>query len=423
MGKRYLFNPRQVPENSVKKRKSSPSASSYDTHKSETVPNLTGQNYFRDTDRTEHGGYHGGQHSKHVVSIPSSPSLAQRFAKTAELCSEVFTSPQLAAELAILAGQDIAEAALKIGQVVCSKQLPVSFSGSSLVKSELSSDLPKVPSTIQHPENLAITLPDLPSVGDPSLAAVPFTHRCSAEKEGLPGPEESYERLEFLGDAYVEVICSRLLYRKYPDLPPGRLSQIRELLVRNETLGSFALAYKFDERIVLPSSYTEGRGAPKKLLIKTFGDVFEAYVAAVILSDQQNGFAIAEAWLIQLWMPRLPGNEEYELPKNKLAKQDLARKIMGKGVNVEYKVEEEQAIKKEGKIWYTVGAYITGWGWEHQHLGSGKALSIGEAGTRAAMQALLTPLTAQIGAVKRVHDAKVKLEREQQAVITSSELE
>ncbi|MCJ1399144.1 hypothetical protein MMC11_002346 [Xylographa trunciseda] len=340
-----------------------------------------------------------------------------------QLCSEIFGSPQLTSESTALAGQDITNAALKIGQVLCSKQMVVSSFGSSSGKTKVSSELSKIPNVIPHFESLAIALPELPPIRDPTLAKMTFTHRHSAEKEGHCVSEESYERLEFLGDAYVELIASRLIYQKYPGLPPGRLSQIRESSVRNETLGSFALAYKFDERINLPSSYVEGRGAPRKLLIKTFGDVFEAYVAAVILSDPQNGFATAEAWLVQLWTPRLPGNEDYEVPKNKFAKQDLSKKIMGKGVKVEYKVEEEQPIKTEGKIWYTVGAYVTGWGWENFHLGSGKALSTGEAGIRAAMQALVSPLTAQIGVVKRDHDAKVKLEREQQAAITSSELE
>ncbi|MCJ1382370.1 hypothetical protein MMC17_005483, partial [Xylographa soralifera] len=378
--------------------------------------------YYGNVERTKDLRSVIGNHSLDSSALPSSSSLATRFAQTAQLCSEIFDSPQLVSELTALAGQDIAKAALSIGQVLHTKQLAVSSSGSSSHRAELSSELAEVPNVIPHSENLAIALPELPSIGDPSLASTVFTHRCSAEKAGHFDGRKSYERLEFLGDAYVELVASRLLHQKYPDLPPGKLSQIREMLVRNETLGSFALAYKFDDRIDLPSSYMEGRGAPRKLLVKTFGDIFEAYVAAVILSDQKNGFATAEAWLVQLWTPRLPGNEGYQVPQNKFAKQDLSKKIMGKGIKVEYRVEEEQTVKNEGKIWYTVGAYVTGWGWEDCHLGSGKALSTGEAGIRAAMQALVSPLTAQIGAVKKDHDAKVKLEREQQAAATSSEL-
>ena len=365
-------------------------------------------------------------HGLHSGSLPSSLSLATRFAQTAQFCSKIFDSPGLASELTALTGQDIAEAVLNMGQILHSKQVVVSSSesssGSSSLRAKPLSELVEVPNVIPHLEDLAIVLPELPPLGDPSLARIVFTHRCSAGKEGYSDGRESYERLEFLGDAYVELVASRFLYQKYPDLPPGRLSQIRETLVRNETLGTFALAYKFDDRIDLPSSYLEGRGAPRKLLVKTFGDVFEAYVAAVILSDQMHGFQTAEAWLVQLWTPKLPENEGYQLPQNRFAKQDLAKKIMGKGVKIEYRVREEEVVKKEGKIWYTVGAYITGWGWHDCHLGSGTALSTGEAGIRAAMQALVSPLTAQIGAVKRDHDTMIKLEREQQSPTISGEL-
>ncbi|MCJ1287546.1 hypothetical protein MMC26_006898 [Xylographa opegraphella] len=404
MGKKHPLDLHQVFESSAKKRKST--TTNYHGHTEEV------------SDPSPENAHHGPQSG----ALPSPSSLATRFTQTAQLCSEIFDSPQLAAELTALAGQDITKTVLSIGQVLRSKQSIVPSTVSSSVRKQTSSGLPEVPTDVPHSENVTTALPELPSIGDPSLASMVFTHRSSADKEGRSDGKVSYERLEFLGDAYVELIASRLVYHKYPDLPPGRLSQIRESLVRNETLGSFALAYKFDDRIDLPVSYMEGRGAPRKLLVKTFGDVFEAYVAAVILCDQKNGFATAEAWLAHLWTPRLPGNEECEVPQNKFAKQDLSKKIMGKGVKVEYRVEEEQAVKKEGKIWYTVGAYVSGWGWEDRHLASGKGLSTGEAGIRAAMQALVNPLTAQIGAVKRDHDAKVKLEREQQAATTSSEL-
>ncbi|MCJ1433843.1 hypothetical protein MMC27_003208 [Xylographa pallens] len=365
-------------------------------------------------------------HGLHSGTLPSPSSLATRFAQTAQFCSEIFDSPQLASELTALTGQDITKAVLNVGQVFHSKQLVVSSSesssGSSSLRAKPLLELVDVPNVIPDSETLANALPELPPIGDPSLARTVFTHRGSAGKEGLSDGRESYERLEFLGDAYVELVASRLLHQRYPDLPPGRLSQIRETLVRNETLGTFALAYKFDDRIDLPSSYLEGRGGPRKLIVKTFGDIFEAYVAAVILSDQKHGFQTAEAWLTQLWTPKLPDSGGHQMPQNRFAKQDLAKKIMGKGIKVDYRVEEEQAVKKEGKIWYTVGAYVTGWGWEDCHLGSGTALSTGEAGIRAAMQALVSPLTAQIGAVKKDHDATIKREREQQAPTTYGEL-
>ena len=73
--------------------------------------------------------------------------------------------------------------------------------------------------------------PALPPILDPSLHSAPFTHQGTVG--GVPlsqATSTSYERLEFLGDAYLELFASRLLFTKYPLLTPGRLSQKRELL-------------------------------------------------------------------------------------------------------------------------------------------------------------------------------------------------
>ena len=256
------------------------------------------------------------------------------------------------------------------------------------------------------------TLPKLPPVLDRSLADLPFTHRGTVNAEDHANA--SYERLEFLGDAYIELIATRLIFPRFPKLSAGRLSQIRQSLVQNETLALYSLAYGFDERAQLPSSY-KGQDHYRKLWVKALGDIFEAYVAAVILSDPVNGFTIAEKWLTELWSPKLLGESD-TLPMNVDAKQDLSRKVVSKGIRIDYRdVNSHETINVKGKISYHIAVYLTGWGWENQYLGSGKGCNKKEAGARAAMEALSNPLTAQIAAVKRDHDAKIKLEKQQQS--------
>ena len=314
-------------------------------------------------------------------------------------------------------------AALHLGQVFHAEQrsdLALGSKVSSTVEEKLSAV-----STVQgkpvQVKNILSPWSTPPPILDPALAKVPFIHKFQVDNQRSPTTDGSYERLEFLGDAYIELIASRLLYPRFPEHPPGRLSQLRELLVKNETLAGFSLAYKFDERAEFPMSHKERKGDRSKLWNKTLGDMFEAYVAAVILSDPENGFATVEAWLQALWMPKLVSGPSHSPPENGLAKQDLATKITSRGTKIEYREEARDDIKKEGKSWYTVGVYFTGWEWKDQHLGSAKALSKGEAGTRAAMKALLNPITAQIGAVKRDHDGKAKLERAQQLVENSAD--
>ena len=257
-------------------------------------------------------------------------------------------------------------------------------------------------------------LPILPLIKDEALQLVPFTHPAYYHSHTLKKLHITYDRLEFLGDSYIGLMAARLVYNDFPNLPPGALTQQRELIIKNETLAEYALAYGFDKKV---------RGIPEdmdqsnpKSWTKIMGDVFEAYVAAVILSDPDQGFQTAEAWLTSLWNPKLSSHQ------NKLsssvatcdynAKTDLAKMIMGKGIRLDYLDEREPIqVKNEGKNVFSVGVYLTGWGWEKQHLGSATGLSKNAAGARAAAKAKENPLTDQIMAKKKEFDAKVAAER------------
>lgn len=286
------------------------------------------------------------------------------------------------------------------------------------------SSTPGAPSTYPDPfknsKRHHNTLPELPPILDELLADVPFTHqgvlggRTTSEVINM-----SYDRLEFVGDAYIELIATRLIFPRFPDLPAGRLSQKRESLVKNESLAEFSLAYGFDKRVNLPKSYFQGQ-EQNKLWTKTMGDVFEAYVAAVILSDPVNGFAVAEAWLTELWEPKLC-MPDHIAAWDSNAKVQLASRIMGKGIKIQYRDEAQpNVIRKEGKVVFQVGAYLTGWGWEDMHLGSGTGLNKNEAGSKAATQALANPLTEKIEAVKREFDVRRMAERNNQNDATVS---
>lgn len=262
------------------------------------------------------------------------------------------------------------------------------------------------------------TLPPLPPVKDKSLESVIFTHQASLHGHPSTRLAVSYDRLEFLGDAYIEVMASRLLFPRFSKLSAGRLSQQREILVRNETLAEYALAYGFDERARLPGSMKRGGTDGTKIWTKTMGDVFEAYVAALIISDPENGFQAAEAWLTALWEHKLsmqPTTDTQTADPN--AKTQLATKVLGKGIKLKYQEEiPPEVLRKEGKLVFHIGAYLTGWGWENVKLGSGKGLNKQEAGANAAADALANPLTAQVASVKREYDANKWLERNIQPV-------
>ncbi|KAJ5095170.1 Ribonuclease III [Penicillium argentinense] len=234
--------------------------------------------------------------------------------------------------------------------------------------------------------------PALPPISDDRLERAVFTHPAYGN-----GQNATYDRLEILGDAYIELIATKMVWRQFPDIPSGRISQIRELLVKNETLANFADMYGFSRRANVPSDYTS---QPKRWT-KTKGDIFEAYVAAVILSDHVDGYTVADKWLASLWLPKL--NELGHQKSVLRSKEQLAKEIMAKGIKLDY-IEEQPSLHQKGTGTQTffIGVYLTGWGWNRKHLGSGQGPSKSAAGDEAAKDALQnTHLISQISSAKK----------------------
>ncbi|KAL4761699.1 ribonuclease III [Aspergillus foveolatus] len=235
-------------------------------------------------------------------------------------------------------------------------------------------------------------VPPLPPIKDDQLERAVFTHPGVAKD-----PRTTYDRLEILGDAYIELISTKLIWNKFQHIPSGRISQIRELLVKNETLAEYATQYGIDKKASVPA---ELYNQPKRW-IKTKGDIFEAYVAALILSHP-DGYSVAETWLSELWSPKLDSFEES--CSTFQAKEALARKINGKGAKLRYIDEKESVQHQGGTQTFFIGVYFTGWGWNNKHLGSGQGSNKTIAGDRAAQQALEnTELIQEIVASKSTH--------------------
>lgn len=179
------------------------------------------------------------------------------------------------------------------------------------------------------------SLPPLPPVAPGNLSTAPFTHPSAASSRYVSSstspktsidshlPQLNYERLEFLGDAYIEIIATRIIYARFPHLLTGKQARVREALVRNSTLADFADRYGFGRRVIGDKAmmgegqgynghgHNKGSKGPKhKTWEKMLADVFEAYVAAVVLSNiDNNGFGAAETWLEHLWAPLLSNPE------------------------------------------------------------------------------------------------------------------
>ena len=314
------------------------------------------------------------------------------------------------------------------GDLAVSSQRSIGTIRSSPPKS-VAKSVPHVPqmqratSASRSHQNLPENLPQLPPIADKSLEDAVFTHPACLQGHNQTKLTKSYDRLEFLGDAYIELIASRLVYSRYPHMPAGRLSQQRENLVKNESLAFHSIAYGFEKRALLPPKVSTlappssklRPNDPERQWTKILGDIFEAYVAAIVLSNASNGYQVAEEWLHQLWIPKLNAQTLAEIrePPAADSKQQLSKRVMGKGVKLEYRDSAPADLSEStaGKTWYTIAAFLTGWGWQGVKLGEGRALNKKEAGMIAATQALENPLTGQIAKVKRDFDEKVAKER------------
>ncbi len=80
---------------------------------------------------------------------------------------------------------------------------------------------------------------------DLNLLETAFTHTSYANEHRLLKISHN-ERLEFLGDAVLQLMISKYLYQKYPDRPEGEMSKLRSTFVREESLAGFSRACGFD---------------------------------------------------------------------------------------------------------------------------------------------------------------------------------
>ena len=120
-----------------------------------------------------------------------------------------------------------------------------------------------------------------------SLLQQAMTHRSFGAQH--------YERLEYLGDAVINVIVSDLLYQALPDLPEGQLSRIRSNLVKQDSLHGLALKLGLSHCLRLGEGEAKSGGAKRPSIL---ADSLEALLGAVYLdAGYDTAQRIAKTWL------------------------------------------------------------------------------------------------------------------------------
>lgn len=108
-----------------------------------------------------------------------------------------------------------------------------------------------------------------------------FTHASYRNEHRTEGGQDN-ERLEFLGDAVLELLVSEYLFLKYPKLPEGELTRLRAAIVCEPSLVRFATKLEFDRYIRLGRGEEISGGRKRPALL---ADVFEAFVGAYYLDQ------------------------------------------------------------------------------------------------------------------------------------------
>lgn len=208
--------------------------------------------------------------------------------------------------------------------------------------------------------------------GNQTLLLTALTHPSFTQ--GMDEGATDNQRMEFLGDAVLELCASRFLYDKYPAKDEGWMTKTRSLLVREESL--FAVAQEIQLGYCLRLSPSEQRnGGRQKPSI--LSDAVEALICAIYLD---GGWQAASAFILRFITPE--GRDvEAELiirdPKTKLQEW-----LQQEGsVKISYEIIDESGAAHERS--FTAQVTFNG-----RALGQGQGRSKKEAEQQAALQAL-----------------------------------
>ena len=181
------------------------------------------------------------------------------------------------------------------------------------------------------------------------LLITAFTHR-SYLNEHKQSSSEHNERLEFLGDAVLELVVTEYLYNNY-DEPEGILTNWRSALVRTESIGAAGTKLGFDEFLRLSRGEKQGSDRARQQIL---ANTFESVTGAIYLD---KGYDAAKAFISEHILSTLAGilkSGSWMDAKSRL--QETAQSVDGETPS--YKVMAEDGPDHDKM--FTIGVFISG---------------------------------------------------------------
>ena len=152
------------------------------------------------------------------------------------------------------------------------------------------------------------------SFEDVGLLQQALTHRSARGS--------SNERLEFLGDAVLDIVISEALYRSLPDAPEGDLSRLRASLVRDTSLAAIAADLGIGEHLILGGGERKTGGHRRQSIL---ADALEALFGAVYLDSDFDTAAELIRAVFGDKLEDLPHADDLRDPKTRLQEWLQAR--------------------------------------------------------------------------------------------------
>lgn len=206
------------------------------------------------------------------------------------------------------------------------------------------------------------------------LLITAFTHR-SYVNEHKKSTSTHNERLEFLGDAVLELVVTDYLYQNFAEAE-GILTNWRSALVRTESIGAAGKILEYLPLLRLSRGEKHGSERAKQQIL---ANVFEALIGAIYLD---KGYGVARGFIEKHILSKLKSiieNGSWRDPKSRL--QETAQSF--DGFTPQYKVLEEVGPDHD-KV-FTLGVFVNG-----KPLGKGEGPSKQAAQQKAAEKALLS---------------------------------
>ena len=130
------------------------------------------------------------------------------------------------------------------------------------------------------------------------------------------------ERLEFLGDAVLELVSSEFLYKEYKDMPEGELTKLRASLVCEPALAFDARGFGLQEHLLMGKGEEQTGGRERDSIVS---DACEALIGAIVLD---GGFEAAKAFILKFVLNDAENKKLFYDSKSVL--QEMTQKIYEK---------------------------------------------------------------------------------------------